>query len=387
MKPSRSMRRIALVVPNLELGGAERQAVELAIQLRRAQWHVVVIAAELHGPLGARLQREGIDLYDLRTEFWRGRNTAGFWLNLIQSILLLRRILRRERVVVAKSFLFWQNVLLPIAAFRLSSVKAVITGRRSMGDYKDGRSHYQLVENLCNLLTTHVVCNSEEVKGDALRRERFLRGKISVIPNGVDGEAFHAERGDAQIDVFGTLTIGTVGNLKKEKRHDVFVRAFSQVAGRFGNVQAVIAGRDMGLRAELTELVADLSLSDRVEFMGAVCADAALYHSFDIFVLTSDEEGMPNALLEAMACGCAIVTTNVGGVRSLVEDGKHALVVPAGDVNAIAAAIIRLLEDPLLRASLGRNGTLRAHAHFTTRAMARNHIRLYKSLVARGRGA
>ena len=377
--------RVALLLPNLELGGAERQGVELACELKRAGWHVIVIVAETHGPLEARLRESGIEAHDLRTEFWRPRSTVGFWLNFLQSLLLLRRILRANRIAIAQSFLFWQNVLLAFAAFRLRCVKAVITGRRSMGEYKDDRWHYQPIENLANLLTTHVVCNSQEVRRDALKRESFIRGKISVIANGVDGSRFRADSGHEQIDAFNTVTIGTVGNLKREKRHDLLLRAFSQVAARHLNARVVIAGRDRGEEAALAALASELFLSDRVEFLGAVEADAALYHSFDVFVLSSDEEGMPNVLLEAMACGCAIVTTDVGGVRNLVRNGEHALVVPVRNEKALADAVLRLIDDTALRQRLGRNASRRAHAHFTTAAMARNYRNLYQRLTSRGR--
>ncbi|MEO8377326.1 MAG: glycosyltransferase [Candidatus Sumerlaeota bacterium] len=384
MKRPPSYRRVALVVPNLELGGAERQAVELAEELKRAGWYVIVIAAESHGPLAARLKKSGVGVYDLNTEFWRKKSTLGFWLNLLQSILALRRILRAERIAVAHSFLFWQNVILALAACGLRSVKAVITGRRSMGNYKDARSHYQPMENLANLLTSHIVCNSEEVKRDALRREKFIRGKISVIANGVDGGRFHGNR-HSQTDPFNTLTVGTVGNLKREKRHDIFLRAFSQVAAQFFSTRALIAGGDHGQQSMLTNLASDLFISDRVEFMGAVEADSSLYHAFDIFVLTSDEEGMPNVLLEAMACGCAIVTTNVGGVSRLVKHEEHALIVPIRDANAVANAVIRLIESPEFRECLGRNAANRARSYFTTQVMARNYMKLYQKVVSRKR--
>ena len=124
------------------------------------------------------------------------------------------------------------------------------------------------------------------------------------------------------------------------------------------------------------------ALGDRVLFTGYRADVAAVYHASDIVVLTSDNEGTPVSLIEAAACGLPVVGTDVGGVRSVVQDGVTGYVVPP-DASLLAARIATLLADGGLRATLGAAGRERVHDRYAAERLAADHDRLYRELLAR----
>lgn len=377
---------MALVLPNLELGGAERQAVELALALPACGWEPVLLVAELHGPLLVTVRGAGIACEDLGAELWRGKWTPGFWMNLAGVLRRIRGACLRHNVSVVQSFLFWQNQLAVPAGVFTPGVRAIITGRRDIATYKRGRPHYQVIENVNNLFTDAIVCNSRMVARDVRRREHVPRGRLRVIPNGVDVARFARAGMAARASVYpairdSSFVVGTVGNLKAQKRHDVFLRAVAIARGRVAGIEAVIIGRDMGEEARLKRLAGELGVGEHVFFTGEVADPAPFYGILDAFVLTSDQEGMPNVVLEAMAAGRAIVATDVGGVRELIRDGQHGFIVPCGDAEAIAERLVASAQDADLRKRLGAAARARVERRFSTRAMAVAYARLYEELT------
>lgn len=382
MAPS-SPPSVALVLPNLDLGGAERQAVELALHLSEQGWRPVVLVAEMGGPQEARLREAEIPIYDLKAEFWRGKLCPRFWINLVQVIRRIRSICREEQAMVLQSFLFWQNVVAAPAGWLAGA--RVVTGRRNLGVYKDRRPHYQLIENFGNLFTDAVVCNSRAVAEDVLSRERFVRRKISIIRNAVDIQRF-AEAIPEVIPQLeeATFVIGTIGNLKRQKRHDIFLEAVARARDIIPGLKAFIAGRDLGEEEGLQQLRSDLGLEKDVLFLGAVDDVAPLYKAMDAFILTSDWEGLPNVIMEAMAAKCAIISTNAAGVSELVKNGKHGLIVERGDAAEIAAAIVNLFRDAVLRERLAAEAQRRARRLYTPAKLALKYARVYNRLAREG---
>ncbi len=385
MKRSRSQQTVALVLPNLELGGAERQAVELALQLPALGWRVVVMVAEKHGPLEQALTDAGIAVHDLRAELWHPKGSLAFWKNVLAVVYRIRRICSAERVSILQSYLYWQNQLVVPAGMFNPGVKAVITGRRSMGSFKDGRRGYQLIENLANLFTDAIVCNSKAVALDTLNREHTRSALVSVIYNGVDTDTFHPGEGSPQptLREKDELVVGTVGNLKPEKNQSLLIRAFARAAAGFPRARLVIAGRDMGEGEKLRVLATELGVADRVQFAGEVSDAASFHRSLDLFVLSSSEEGMPNVVLEAMASGLPVVTTRVGGIRALIRSGKQGIVVKVEDEAGLADAVRSLLADPALRAELGAAALRRIRSRFSSAVMAGRYSVLYKKLIGK----
>ena len=267
------MNRVALVLPNFSLGGAERQMVELAGAVREQGWEPTLLVFEKKGPLLDQVLAERIPVIDLQAELWHGLKSPRFWISVLRTMHRIRAHCRAEQVDVLQSFLYWQNqIALPARLFSRYP-RVVVTGRRSMGDFKDGRAHYQWIENLTNPISDAIVGNSERVLEDCRRRERLRDGQLHAIPNGVNVARFQAATPADLRSEFPALAgcdtiIGTVGNLKKEKRQDIFLRTLAAVREHRPRTGGLIVGRDMGEGSALRALATEVGLGDAIHVFG-----------------------------------------------------------------------------------------------------------------------
>ena len=192
------------------------------------------------------------------------------------------------------------------------------------------------------------------VSGD-VRRELVRHGappdRVVTVLNGIDPIAFHreADRRDAARIRIGVapedIAIGAVGRLEPQKRFDLLIDAFGAVQRDVPRARLFIAG-DGSLHAALRRQAAALNLGDRCVFLGHRSDVVELHHAFDLFVQSSDYEGTPNAVLEAMALETPIVATSAGGTAEIARDRIEALIVPSGSADVLADAIRRALSDP-----------------------------------------
>jgi glycosyltransferase involved in cell wall biosynthesis len=174
--------------------------------------------------------------------------------------------------------------------------------------------------------------------------------------------------------------IGTVGSLTEVKSYHDLVAAAGLLAGRDVPVKLTFVG-DGPLKNELEENAVTAGISDNTEFTGKTSDVKAHLSSFDVFAGSSIREGLPLAVLEAMAASLPVVTTDVGGNREAVIDGETGILVPAGDHYALADALEGLYRDREKRVSMGRAGRARAEKHFSARGMVSETEKLYESLL------
>jgi glycosyltransferase involved in cell wall biosynthesis len=203
-----------------------------------------------------------------------------------------------------------------------------------------------------------------------------------VVVHGVDAPA--GPPGDpaealARLGLAGAgPVVGTVGNFTAKKDHATLVRALARMSD---DVRLVLVGLGP-LEDELRALVGREGLAARVTFAGSRDDVAALLPAFDVFALSSRYEGLPIALLEAMAAGRACVATSVGGVPEVVSDGVDGVLVAPGDPDALARALTALLDDPARRAGLGARAAARAEDFRLDAAVARIEA-VYDRVLAR----
>jgi glycosyltransferase involved in cell wall biosynthesis len=195
-----------------------------------------------------------------------------------------------------------------------------------------------------------VVAVSTDIKNELMRYGAKAE-RVTVILNSIDPDAFR--RDDSRRDGVrakiglspGDIAIGAVGRIEQQKRFDVLLDAVQPLMAERPDVRLVIVG-DGSLLADIKARASALGLSDRCLFLGHRTDIAELHHTFDLFVQSSEYEGTPNAVLEAMAMETPSVVTDVGGTRELAFDGEHCWLVPSRDVPALRAAIADALAHP-----------------------------------------
>lgn len=246
---------------------------------------------------------------------------------------------------------------------------------------------YAALDRLVLARFEKVVVVSDAV-GAALRRWGVAANKVSTICNGVDlehcCEAAPVLRNE--IAAGGQALIGFVGRLVSDKGGALLIRAAQQVLAVHPNTKFVFAGEGPA-RQEWETLASELGISEHVSFVGAREDMPGVYASLDIVVLPSLLEALPMCLLEAMAAGKPVIATRVGAVPKLVSSEATGLLLNPGDVDGLAAAILRLLQDPQLASRLGENGRAHVARHYSAEAMARSYIEKYEQMLGRREGA
>jgi glycosyltransferase involved in cell wall biosynthesis len=262
-------------------------------------------------------------------------------------------------------------------------IPAVVGTVHLIPDYRIDRSSCLQLRALAKGVGRYIAV-SHDIRVTLIDRFRWPADKIEVVHNAVRLEQF---QGSASPQLRAQVTAGrrgpfvlTCARLEPQKGLDVLLRA----AAELPEPVFVIAGEG-SQRTALEAQAAALGLGDRVIFAGLRHDVPELLGACDAFVLPSLYEGTSLALLEAMAAGKAIVSTEIGGTNELIVQGDSGLLVPAGDASALASAVRRVLEDEALRAALGARARERAGRHFSPDAKAGRVVGIYEHLLAQRR--
>jgi len=333
-------RAVAVLIGQLAQGGSERQLYMFLAHCDRTRWAPTVYVS---GQLG----------------FWEGPIRA---LGIPVVLLVGRRMAKMRQLRAAcaaqgATCLFsWSSYTNPFGLALLG------TGIRRVGSYRNAMfadlpTRLRSVWAWASLAgISAAVCNSRDTF-EQLSSRRALRPKATYVPNGVEApspsevaasRAQWRSRLGLQED---TVLIMGVGRLASQKRFDRFLDIIDKVKTD-GPVQAVIAGADLGCRCDLERQIEGLGLDNIVRLIGTVPDARELICAADIFLLTSDHEGTPNVILEAMAAGRPCVATRVNGVGELIEDGATGFTA-APDASELAQHVSRLVADPDLRRRVG----------------------------------
>jgi len=379
--------KVLYIIGTLDLGGTEKQLVHLVKGIDQSRFEVSVCCLSHGGSLTGSLIGEGfrVEVIGFRGFRQDGRGYARNLPRILTSFSRLVALIREESPHIVHSFLFWAYILGTYAA-KAAMVPIVVSSRRSLGLFKERKWHYLFLERLANRMTDLIVANSEAVKQDVVRQEKVEPSRVRVIYNGIDPSLYDVLM-DPTLRVSLSIpeearVVGVVANLIHYKGHRFFLQACQEIKRKHHPVRFLLIG-DGPLRGELEALVKELHLEEEVLFLGSRQDIPQLLTLMDVAVLPSLEEGFPNAVLEAMAAGKAVVATWVGGIPEAVIHGKTGLLVPPKDSQALAAAIIELLSDPPRSEEMGKAGRERVRKEFGLDRMVRDMEGLYEELVAR----
>jgi glycosyltransferase involved in cell wall biosynthesis len=172
--------------------------------------------------------------------------------------------------------------------------------------------------------------------------------------------------------------------LRPQKNPALLLKAFARAPALDPRAHLLLVGHGE-LRPELERQIDALRQRERIHLLGVRSDIPEVLNAADVFVLSSDWEGNPLSVMEAMASGTPVISTAVGGVPELVEDGESGMLVPQGDAQALAGAMQYMLENPKVKISMGRASARRAVEHFDVQAMTEAYEQLYRTIIAKGR--
>jgi glycosyltransferase involved in cell wall biosynthesis/peptidoglycan/xylan/chitin deacetylase (PgdA/CDA1 family) len=363
----------------LDLGGAERQVLEIVNRLDRLRFQPLVGCLVRKGRWGEALERDGVRVVDFAKR-------PG-----LDPLLLFRlvRFLRQEQVSILHTHAFtaaaWGR-----AAAALARTPIVVAHEHSA--FSLPSPLHRTVDRCLIPLTDHWVPVSGTLAGELIRGEGLPWPRVTVIRNGIapPGPSVEAayRRGAARLRqewCGGRITtlLGTVGRLERRKGLEVLLEAVAALAPAWPGLGAVIVG-DGPLQSALEGRARELGIHDRVRFPGRREDVPAVLRALDVFVLPSHTEGLSIALLEAAIAARPIVATAVGGNPEVIEHGATGLLVLPGDPRALAKGILRMIEEPEAGAEMGQRAAARARNRFSAAHMVREIEDLYQDLMARG---
>jgi len=365
--------RIAHLIECDGPGGAERVLVHLATRLQAAgAYNVAILPEHGEGWLARQLTGSGVAI-------------EHFQLNRPVSPACARslaRVFRRHEIAVAHSHEFSMAVYGAWASW-LAGVHHVITMHGSR--YYAGRLQRRVAMRAAVALSSATVTVSESLAGHLCSDLHLSPDRISVVANGVD----HREpdgvtlRDELRLSPHDRLLVA-VGNLYPVKGHRYLIEALARLAPRHPGLHLAISGRGE-LEDSLRSQARALGVGDRVHLLGLRADVPAILAAADVFVHPSVSEALPLALLEAMFAGRPIVASNVGEIAVALGRGQAGLLVEPEVPAALAAALERILTDPVLADSLATCARRRAEDEYDVQQMVARYVSLYRRTPAGSR--
>lgn len=244
------------------------------------------------------------------------------------------------------------------------------------------------LERLLAHASDAIVAISPAIRDELLDRHHIgVAAQYRVVPLGFDLAPFAAiddrARATARRDLnlpAGAPVVATVGRLTAIKQHRLFLEVIQRVVAAHPKAIALIAG-DGELRSELEAYAASLGITGNVRFLGWRRDLAAIYGATDVFLLTSRNEGTPVALIEAMASGVPGASTDVGGVKDVIDSPEVGLLAPFGDANALAAHVNALVADPARRSAMGTRARAGVITRYSIDRLVADVAALYRDLL------
>jgi glycosyltransferase involved in cell wall biosynthesis len=373
--------RVALVISNLEFGGAQRQVIDLANSVDPQSMDVHVVSLSSYVPLANGLHDAERRLHLVEKRYKYDTTVP----------IRLAALLRRIGADVVHGYLFDAEIAARVGGM-LARTPLVVGSERNT-DYRLKRiqlAAYRMTRRLVDL----VVANS---RAGAEFNRRMLGQPASiyrVIHNGVDTMRFRpADPGPVRQELglgASDPVVGMFGSFKEQKNHPLFFDAASRVARAFPSARFLLVGDQLyggmhgsdAYQVRVMQLVDALNLRERCVFAGNRADVERLYPACDVTVLPSLFEGTPNVALESMACGVPVIATDVSDNAAIIPDGRAGYIVGLGDPDGLARRIEAVLGDRQLRTAM----SLAAHAwvneEFSTARLAHKTEQVYREGLA-----
>ena len=370
-----SPRRLLVVIDEMEVGGSQRQIVHLLTGIDRTQWQPELAYFRNDSFLIGRLRDAGIPVHHLPK---RGRIDLRFLRDFAS-------LLRSGNYDLIHAFSLTAELWSVLARMVSGRTPPLVASERNQQLHQP--PWYWRVKRFVLSRSAGVIANSEAGAETTALHTRLPRGFFDTIPNGVQipppvaaGEraAIRADLGVPEGRMFGLF----VGRMVPQKNLDCLIRALALLEQ--GDRPWMALAGDGPLRADVEQLATGCGLGRDLMFLGERNDATRLMQAADFLALPSHFEGLSNSLLEAMAAGCPVVASAVGGNPELVQDARTGLLFPADDAPALAGCLARVAGDSALRARLSRQGRDHVARHHGVPVMVAATAAVYERCLGHG---
>jgi len=365
---------VLFLIYSLGHGGTERQVALLARNLDRGRFqpHVATI---IEGFRADELKREGIPVIRIPVQTF-------FKPGPIALSRYLRRYIQQNGIELVHLFDVGLS-LVALLASRTSGVRLLTSQRFYM---HLGKWSYRFMLMTVHWLSNGVVANSADTRRHLHDDYRYPLSRVSVCYNGIDLEIFHPDPRQRLEQVRDAdLVVGCVCVLRPEKNLEQLLRAFAKArAATALRIKLLLMGSGPE-EEKLKALAEQLGLGESCCYLPSAADVSTVMRSIDIFVHPSLSESLPNAVMEAMACGCCVISTRVGGCPELIQHGLHGLLVEPGDLDELTAQLAAVIAKPEWRNHMASEGARRIAQEFSLAASVQRMQEIYGQHLKRTR--
>ena len=381
------IKRIVIVIGSLQVGGAERQIAQVVPRLDRTRWQVDLVTLSRPGPLAKDLEAAGFRIWSppLANQITR----SGPLLRLMRALIILPWLwfwFLRKRPSIAH-FILPEAYLIGGICALLAGQSQMIMSRRSLADYQDHHPFLARVERWLHKRMSIVIANSEAIRRELLE-EGIPKNRTRVILNGVNTDVIRpdesrgAELRQSLSIPPDSMVLIIIANLIPYKGHADLITAITSIREDLPDKwQLLCAGRDDGIGDLLQAQIAKARLTPHIRFLGSRSDIPALLNAADISILCSHEEGLPNAVIEAMSAGVPTIATKVGGTEEIIDDRVTGMLVPARNPDALAQSILKMVQDPARREAVGKAARVKIKNTYGLDICAHAYDDLYQSIM------
>jgi glycosyltransferase involved in cell wall biosynthesis len=362
-------------------GGAGEHVLALASLCDRRRFSTAVAMAA-GSPMRGQFEQAGVRVLPLALNHFGGlaKNAVAYW--------QLARIMRQQRWDIVQTHTSVAGALGRIAGKRFTTAPIVhmlhaFAAHRGRGVAT--RLLARTVERRLDRYTDWYIAGSQAMVRTGTSQRIFSPHKVVLISNGIDLDRF-ADAGDvAPPPEPAPLTVGFLGRLEPQKGAEYLIRAAALVRREHPGIRFLLAGNGR-LQPRMERLASQLGVASGVEFLGWTDDTVSFMKRIDVLAMPSLWEAFGLSAAEAMALRKPVIASRVDGLPEVIDEGRTGLLVPPGDCQALATAILQLAADPALRHSMGAQGRIRACERFSQQRMIARHEQFYERLVDR-RGA
>ena len=392
MKNSKQI-KVMQVISDLDVGGAQEVVRTLAENLEQVGCDSVVCTFK-DGPLSEEIRSLGIPVEVLQKRQQSIFSGPSFIKEVLGYRKRLQELVEKYEIDVIQTHLLRSMDFLVLSLRTPKGPKVYWTFQNALFDLRDDhlkkhkwllkpkRFSHHVLYWLGSKRVDGLIAVSQDVKTSILDTMFGISSdKISIIRNSVDVQRYgrnfdrdqiRDELGFSEKDQLGVV----VATFKRQKGHRYLIEAASELANRFPNFHLLFLG-DGELRSEMEELAGELGLEKQIHFMGTRSDVPSILAASDLFILPSLWEGLPMALIEAMASELPVVATRVSGTNEVMIDGETGIVVEPGDSHMLAEGITKVLEDPNKAKEMGRAARNRVEQLYSARKQALDIIELF----------
>jgi glycosyltransferase involved in cell wall biosynthesis len=367
-------RRVLHVIDSLDLGGAQTFLLGLCTRLDRGRYLPEVACMHGRGVYAESFGEAGIAVHSLSPSKLPPAYFRNFW-----------KLMRSGSYDILHFHLFGANLCAKPLSI-MAGHPAIVVHDQCNDASREGNPLLLAADAFWNRRSHRVIAVSESTRRYLLEREDLPDELVTVIPNGIDAGEFRPavglERENARTALGlprDAFVIGGVGRLVPQKNFELFLKVAARMIPDNPRVIFAIAGTGP-LEAGLKALAVHLGIVDRVFFLGHVGDRPGLYHALDALLLTSDFEGTPMVLLEAMASGLPVVASAVDGIAEVCSHGEDSLLAHAGHAGGFAGLLGMILNDDLARGRFGSNARRTVLERYEIGGIARRIEAIYGSV-------